>query len=360
MASSRPRKRRPPSRDPIPEAEEAAQEPGAPRVVFAFDKFRGTATSAELAEAGAAVAAAAGWRSVAVPLADGGEGSLAALGGPNRFTTVAGPLGDPVEAGWRMEGRVAWIEMAAASGLLLAGGAAGNDAMAADTTGTGQLIANAIEVGARTIYVFLGGSATTDGGWGAVRAMPPAARMKEIELIVACDVRTRFTDAADVFGPQKGASPSQVALLGRRLQRLVQVYRDSYGVDVETIEGAGAAGGLAGGLLALGGRIEPGFDVVAESVGLDEHLRTAALAVTGEGYLDAESFNGKVVGGVAGWAGEVDVPVLAIVGDRDPDVEAPPGIEVVCLAERYGIDRAMAEPVPLVAGILADYLDPPG
>jgi glycerate kinase len=304
-------------------------------------------------------AEAAGWSATAVPLADGGEGSLDALGGPNRSTLVAGPLGEPVEAGWRMEGRVAWIEMAAASGLLLVGGAEGNDAMAADTVGTGQLIATAVEVGARTIYVFLGGSATTDGGWGAINAMPPAARMKEIELIIACDVRTRFTDAAAVFGPQKGASPSQVALLERRLQRLVQVYRDRYGVDVSEIAGAGAAGGLAGGLVALGGRIEPGFDVVAEAVGLDGYLRGATLVVTGEGYMDRESFNGKVVGGVANWAAEEDVPVLAIVGDRDPAVTPPLGIEVVCLADRYGLDRALAEPATLVADVLADWLDAP-
>lgn len=324
--------------------------------MLAFDKFRGTATSEELARAGQATAQAAGWAATAVLLADGGEGSLAALGGPNRWTTVAGPLGEPVEAGWRIDGRTAYVEMAAASGLLLAGGPDGNDPIAADTVGTGQLIADAVEKGARTVYVFLGGSATTDGGWGAVKVMPPAARMKEIDLVIACDVRTRFTDAARVFGPQKGASARQVALLERRLQRLVQVYLDRYGVDVSGIDGAGAAGGLAGGLLALGGRIEPGFDVVAEAVGLDEHLAGASLCVTGEGYLDRESFNGKVVGGVCAWAADQGVPVLAVVGDRDPDVEPPPEVEVVALAERYGLDEALARPVELVAEVLAERL----
>lgn len=245
-------------------------------------------------------------------MADGGEGSLAAVGGANKTTTVTGPLGSPVEAGWRLDGRVAYVEMAAASGLLLAGGAENNDPVAADTAGTGDLIATAIKLGARTVYVFLGGSATTDGGWGAVRAMPPAARLKEIELVIATDVDTRFTDAAAVFGPQKGAGKAQVSFLERRLQRLVQMYRDDYGVDVSDAPGAGAAGGLAGGLLALGGRIESGFDVVAERVGLDEHLTTADLAVTGEGYLDEESFRGKVVGGVATWAAELSVPVSTL------------------------------------------------
>lgn len=325
-------------------------------VVLAFDKFRGTVTSEELAAAGSRVAERHGWTAIAVPLADGGEGSLAALGGPNKTTTVTGPLGDPVDAGWRLDGRVAYIEMAAASGLLLAGGAERNDPVAADTAGTGELIAAAIGLGARTIYVFLGGSATTDGGWGAVSAMPPAARLKEIELIIATDVRTRFVDAAQVFGPQKGAKPSHVAFLERRLQRLVQVYRETYGVDVSDVPGAGAAGGLAGGLLALGGRIESGFDVVAERVGLDERLTGADLVVTGEGYLDDESFNGKVVGGVAAWAAELSVPVLAVVGDRDDATPTPEGLVVVSLADRFGLDRALAEPVDLVEQVVADHL----
>ena len=289
-------------------------------------------------------------------MADGGEGSLAAVGGPNKVTTVAGPSGEPVEAGWRLDRRVAYVEMAAASGLLLAGGPDENDAVAADTTGTGQLIATAIELGARTIYVFLGGSATTDGGWGAVNAMPPKGRLKEIELIVATDVRTRFADAAAVFGPQKGATTAQVAFLERRLQRLAQIYRDEYGTDVSATPGAGAAGGLAGGLLAVGGRIEPGFDVIAEQVGLDEHLQGADLVVTGEGYLDEESFNGKVVGGVTAWAAEHSVPVVAIVGDRDRNAGIGPGLEVVTLAERYGLDRALSSPLELVEELMTERL----
>jgi glycerate kinase len=327
-----------------------------PTLVVAFDKFRGTATADELGSVARRVADGAGWESVVVPMADGGEGSLHALGGANKVTTVAGPLGEPVDAGWRLEGRVAYIEMAAASGLLLAGGAEDNDAVDADTTGTGQLIATAIELGARTVYVFLGGSATTDGGWGAIQAMPSAARLKEIELVVATDVRTPFVEAASVFGPQKGASATQVTFLRRRLERLVQMYRDTYGVDVGEASGAGAAGGLAGGLMALGGRIEPGFDVIAERVGLDQHLAGADLVVTGEGYLDDESFNGKVVGGVVSWAAEESVPVLAVVGDRDDGVSCPPELDVVSLAERFGLDRALDDPQGLVAEVLAERL----
>lgn len=336
-----------------------------PRLVVAFDKFRGTATADQLGEAAGRVALAAGWDVAVVPMADGGEGSLEALGGANRTTTVAGPLGDGVDAGWRLEGREAFVEMAAASGLLVAGGAEANDPMAASTAGTGQLMATAIELGARTVYVFLGGSATTDGGLGAVEALPPAARLKEIELVVATDVRTRFVDAAEVFGPQKGASKAQVAFLRRRLERLVQVYQDRYGVDVSMVPGSGAAGGLAGALVALGGRIEPGFDVIAERVGLHRHLEGASLVVTGEGYLDGESFNGKVVGGVTAWAAEEGVPTLAVVGARQPDLAldelglpAPP--EVVALADRFGLEAALDQTLPLVEQVIAERLTSSG
>lgn len=325
-------------------------------VVFAFDKFRGSASSAELAAAASTVAADAGWRAITVPLADGGEGSLDVLGGANKITTVPGPLGEPVEAAWRLEGREAFIEMAAASGLVVAGGADLNDPMLADTTGTGRLIATAVELGARTIYVLLGGSATTDGGYGAIQAMPTAARMKEIELAVACDVETRFADAARVFGPQKGATKAQIELLTRRLERLQQQYLDDYGVDVSDLPGAGAAGGLAGGLVAVGGRLESGFEMLAERARLDEHLEGASLVVTGEGFLDAGSFSGKVVGGVHQWAMDAGVPAAAVVGDADEDAGAPDTLQVRSLVRQYGLERSMASTVDLVSEQVADLL----
>lgn len=325
--------------------------------MVAFDKFRGSATSEELSAAVGGVLIDRGWQVDALLLADGGEGSIEALGGANKTSVVTDPLGDPVEAAWRLDGTTAYIEMAAASGLTLVGGAKGNDPIAADTFGTGELITRAVELGARTIYVLLGGSATTDGGFGALRAMPPAVRMKEVDLIVACDVDTRFTDAAAVFGPQKGATKAQVKLLTRRLERLQQVYRDQYGVDVSGLPGAGAAGGLAGGLVAVGARIESGFDVLAEAVELDERLVDAQLAITGEGLLDAESFNGKVVGGVATWAANEGVPVLAVVGARRDGVELPPSLTVVSLSERYGEDASWGRTVELVAEVVADTVD---
>ncbi|MEM7321767.1 MAG: glycerate kinase [Actinomycetota bacterium] len=327
------------------------------RVVLAFDKFRGSASAAELTAAASAAATAAGWQVTTVPLADGGEGSLEVLGGANKRTTVPGPLGEAVEAGWRLDGQDAYIEMAAASGLALLGGPGQNDPMLADTAGTGRLISTAIELGARTVSVMLGGSATTDGGLGAIGTMPTPARMKEIDLVVGCDVETRFADAAQVFGPQKGASPAQVKLLTRRLEQLQQQYREKYGVDVSELPGAGAAGGLAGGLVAMGGRLESGFEMLAERALLDEHLAAADLVITGEGFLDDGSFQGKVVGGVHRWAGVAGVPAAAIVGQVDLDAVIPDTLMVRSLLDRYDEDRAYAETAALVGEQVTDLLD---
>ena len=158
------------------------------------------------------------------------------------------------------------------------------------------------------MLVGVGGSATTDGGLGALRALYPPHRLKGIELVVACDVQTCFVDAATVFAGQKGASERQVELLRRRLERLVQVYLGDYGVDVSTLVGGGAAGGLAGGLAAVGAELWMGFDVVADEVELGDRIEGADLVITGEGFVDEESFAGKVVGGVVELAAAADVP----------------------------------------------------
>ena len=326
------------------------------RVVAAPDKFKGTATAAELSRAIATTATAHGWECDEVPMADGGEGTLDILGGANRSTLVAGPLGDPVRADWRLSRGQAVIEMAAASGLDLVGGSKGNDPIAASTTGTGELISAALDAGARRIVVGVGGSATTDGGLGALRAIHPFHRLRGVELVVACDVRTRFVDAAEQFAPQKGATPRQVELLRRRLDRLVQVYRDEHGVDVSDLEGGGAAGGLAGGLAAIGAQLVPGFELVADEVALDEHIEGADLVVTGEGFLDEQSFDGKVVGGVADLAASSGVPVLAVVGAVYGDVvsRTGSGFEVVSLQDRFGEERSMRDPLGCVTEVVAE------
>ena len=278
------------------------------------DTFRGTATAGAVAAAIGRVAWEHGWDCDEVPMSDGGEGFLDALGGANRRTLVTGPLGDAVEAGWRLDGRRAVVEMAQASGIALAGGSAGNDPVAAATHGTGELIAAAVDAGARRVLVGVGGSATTDGGLGARRALEPAARYRGVELVVACDVRCRFVEAAARFAPQKGATPAQVELLTRRLERLAQVYLEDDGIDVRDVVGGGAAGGLAGGLAAMGAKLVEGFEVVADEADLYGRIEGADLVVTGEGFLDEQSFEGKVVGGVAGLAAEAGVPVVAIAG----------------------------------------------
>src|SRR5690606_28750481 len=175
----------------------------------------------------------------------------------------------------------------------------------------------------------------------ALRALHPLSRLTGVELLVACDVRTRFLEAADTFAPQKGASPAQVALLRRRLERLAQVYLDEHGVDVTELAGAGAAGGLAGGLAAAGARLVPGFDLVADEVDLHARLEGADLVITAEGFLDHQSFEGKVVGGVAELAASVRVPVVAIAGQVFDGVEER--IRAVSLVDRFGEERAHRE-----------------
>jgi glycerate 2-kinase len=328
------------------------------RVVAAIDKFRGSMTAHDAARAIGDACFETGHDAVEIPLADGGEGTLEVLGGANRFTTVAGPLGDPVRAGWRMHRNTAIIEMAAASGLALIGGPDHNDPLAATTTGTGELIDDALDAGARRIIVGLGGSATTDGGLGALGAIHAPARLRRVELLVACDVDTLFVDAARVFGPQKGATGAQVAMLTRRLQQLVQRYRSLYGVDVSAVPGAGAAGGLAGGLAAVGGQLVPGFTLVAEVVDLGPQVEQADLVITGEGLLDEQSFHGKVVGGVVDMARATNVPVVIICGAVDDQLDPTmvEGCTVVSLVERFGEERSWSEPRTCVETVVRDLL----
>jgi len=285
------------------------------------DKFRGTLDAIAAAAAMARGLHTAGFADVVeLPLADGGEGTLAVLlsarGGSLRRTTVTGPQGDPVDAEWAvLSDGTAVIEMARASGLALVEGK--NDPLRATSRGTGELIAAASRSGARRIVVGVGGSATTDGGLGAVDAL--GWSLAGLDVTVACDVRTTFVDAAPVFAPQKGASAAQVSLLTRRLERLAEQYEERTGVDVRSVEGSGAAGGLAGGLAAIGARLEPGFEVVARAADFERHVADADLVVTGEGKLDRTSFDGKVVGGVLEWSLDEGVPHVGVIAGQVTD-----------------------------------------
>lgn len=326
-------------------------------LVAAPDKFRGSASASEVAYAVALAGRQAGWECEEVPLADGGEGTLDVLGGPNRADVVVGPLGSPVLAAWRMADDLAVIEMARASGLVLAGGSGGNDPMRATTRGTGELVARAIKGGARRVIVAVGGSATTDGGLDAVEvldAFRPLDGSRGYRVLVACDVRTPFVSSAAIFGPQKGATPEQVTILTTRLESLVALYLRRYGVDVSQLPGGGAGGGLAGGLAALGATLMPGFDLVAAEVGLERILAGADLVITGEGRLDTSSFDGKVVGEVARMASHFGVRVHAVVGDAAPEVHDR--IPLTTLVDLYGRRRALSMTTTCINQCITDLL----
>ena len=200
-------------------------------------------------------------------------------------------MGGPVDAVWaELSDGTAIVEMARASGLALV---ARNDALAATTFGTGELIAAAIDHGCHRVIVGVGGSATTDGGIGALDALGWSLRGIDVE--VACDVTTTFLDAPAIFGPQKGASPSDVAVLEERLRGAAARFDEPSAANVVSLPGSGAAGGLAGGLAAVGARIVNGFDVVAAATGFAAALETSTAVITGEGKVDASTLTGKVV-----------------------------------------------------------------
>ncbi|MGA9275654.1 glycerate kinase [Ilumatobacter sp.] len=325
------------------------------RVVAAVDKFRGTLDAREVALAVATSCRQRDEVCVEVPLADGGEGLLEAFGGANQRSVVSGPDGSPVEAQWRLSEGVAIIEMARASGLALAGGARANRPEQATTRGVGELMVEAANAGASRMIVGMGGSATTDGGCGAVdvlRASGAWASLADIEMVVACDVDTVFCDAARVFGPQKGADSAAVERMTVRLVELADRYRIDFGVDVTAIPGTGAAGGLAGGLAAIGARVESGFDLVADEVGLRQIVASADLVITGEGSLDPTSKTGKVVGGVSALCAELGVPVHAIAGVvRDVD-----WVDSTSLVDTFGEHRALTDTAACVSAATESVL----
>ena len=306
---------------------------GAP-VLCCPDKFRGSLTANEAAEALADGVEREGRDAVRLPLADGGEGTLDVLcpsSDARRPARVRGPLGELVDAEWGLRGDTAVVEMARASGLALVAG--GNDPLRATTFGTGELLRAALDAGLRRAIVAVGGSATVDGGLGALEALD--FDLRGADLVVACDVTTPFAEAARVFGPQKGADAAAVAKLERRLERLAERYRTERGVDVRDLPGAGAAGGLAGGLAAYGARLVPGAALVADIVGLRDALRHASLVLTGEGHVDATSFAGKVVGHVLGEARARGVPVAIVAGDAQR-ATLPSNVQCLTLVELGG------------------------
>jgi glycerate 2-kinase len=311
-------------------------------ILVAPDSFKGTLSAAEVAHAVGAGVEAAGLPAVCCPIGDGGEGTmdaiLAARGGRTLTATVADPLGRPVDARFAVlrGGTVAVVETAAASGLMLVAESE-RDAWGATTRGTGELIVAAVRAGAQHVVVAVGGSATTDGGEGAVTAMRAAGVRPRLSVV--CDVATPWEAAPSVFGPQKGADAATVTRLEARLDQLAsRAPRDPRGVPM-----TGGAGGLSGGLWAwYDAELVPGAAYVLDVVGFDELLAGAALVITGEGALDDQTFAGKAVGEVARRAAEHRVPCQAVVGVSRLSAEraAALGLEAVTEAGTTALLRA--------------------
>jgi glycerate kinase len=288
-------------------------------VLVAPDSFKGTFTAREVAEAIAAGLEERGRAVDVCPLADGGEGTAVALagalGGVPVTASAHDPLGREIDATFVLNGAEAFVDTAAASGLHLVD-AADRDAFAASTRGTGELIAAAVAAGALTVHLGVGGSATSDGGAGAVAALRDAGGLRGARLVVLCDVQTRFEDAARVFGPQKGADPETVHRLSERLDdQTRRLARDPRGRPM-----TGAAGGLSGGLWAeFGAELVPGAAFVLDAVGFDSRLRAAGCVVTGEGRFDEQSLVGKLVSEVAARARRAGVRCHVVCGQRALD-----------------------------------------
>ena len=332
------------------------------RVLIAPDKFRSSATAAELRHALSNVVTEMGFMPVPIAISDGGEGLLEALGGEPHFSTVTGPLGSPVRAEWRVRidpegGTTAIIEMARASGLALVGDRDSNDPMRASTRGTGELIKAAADLGAKTIIVGCGGSASTDGGAGALEVLDGFFPREDIALKVACDVTTTFLDAPSVFGPQKGATPSQVNALHSRLEALANLYRSHYRVEVNSVTRSGAAGGLAGGLHAIGGTLFSGIELVADELMLDDLIKTCELVITGEGRFDATSLAGKAVGALLDHTRDV-TELLIIAGEAviALDQHLNPHAMLVDLVQRFGSERSFAATLECVEVVTREVL----
>lgn len=364
------------------------------RLLIACDSFKGSATSKQVGEAlrEGILRAMPHAEVLAIPVADGGEGTVQALvdatGGEFVAVTVTNPIGEKVEASFGIlgDGKTAVIEMAAASGLTLIPPERRNP-WVTTTYGTGELIKAALERGCRRIIIGIGGSATNDAGAGMAQALGIGLldengnqigfgggelsklrridmsrldpRAKDAEFIVACDVDNPLTGergAAYVYAPQKGATPDMLPKLDANLRHFAKVVREQLGIDVEHVPGAGAAGGLGAGLMAfLGAKLRPGTEIVFELIGLEERIRDADLVITGEGQIDAQTAFGKTPVGVAKLAKKYGKPVIAVAGaiGDGADVVHAHGIDAVfSIANRpMTLDEAMDN----VLRLLADF-----
>ena len=314
-------------------------------VLVAPDSFKGTFRAAEVAGAiGRGLERAGLMPPDLCPVADGGEGTmealLIALGGETDAIEVQGPLGAPVQAQFGLveDGGTAVLEMASASGLGLVAEDE-RDAWAASTYGTGQLICAAVDAGAQVIVLGVGGSATTDGGAGAIAAIEERGGLRGARIVVLTDVRTPFERAPAVFGPQKGADAAMVERLEARLDALAaELPRDPRGVPL-----TGAAGGLSGGLwAAFGAELEHGAPFILEALDFDARMRAARAVVTGEGKLDEQTLEGKLVGEIGTRTRQAGVPLHAIVGTDRLDPFGKRIIDLQVVQEATDLDEIAA------------------
>jgi len=343
--------------------------PGRRTILIAPDSFKGSLTSVQVAQA-----LADGWlrarpddEVVMCPLADGGEGTLAAIeaagGWTSRTARVHDPLRRMIDARWLLssDGSRAVVEMAEASGLSRVAPAE-RDPIAATSVGTGELVGAAIDAGARHVTLGIGGSATTDGGRGLLEGLADGGRrLDATDVEVACDVSNPLlgpTGAAATYGPQKGASPEDVAALDARNAAWADELEATEGRRERDTPGAGAAGGVGFGLLAAQGRfrsfaLRPGIDLVMEATDFPARLSRADLVITGEGRIDAQTAFGKTALGVAKRAAAAGVPCIAVGGGVEVDgirALAEVGATAVPVVERpMSVEEAMTAGVdPLV------------
>jgi glycerate 2-kinase len=320
-------------------------------VLVAPDGFKGTFRATEVAGAIGRGLESAGLRPPDLcPVADGGHGTmevlLTALGGETAAARVHDPLGREIEAGFALieGGGTAVVEMARASGLALLEPDE-LDAEAASTSGTGELVLAAVEAGAQVVLVACGGSATTDGGTGAIEAIEDGGGLRGARIVCLCDVRIPFERAAEVFGPQKGADPPTVKRLTKRLNAIAaELPRDPRGEPM-----TGCAGGLSGGLWAqYGAALEPGAAFVLRAVDFDERLRAARAVIVGEGKIDDQTMQGKIAGEIATRARQAGVPCFAIVGRSELDAFGARMLDLQRVIEATDLDAIEAAAASLV------------
>jgi glycerate kinase len=323
-------------------------------VLVAPDGFKGTFRATEVAAAIGRGLESAGLRPPDLcPVADGGHGTmevlLTALGGETSAARVHDPLGREIEAAFALieDGGTAIVEMARASGLALLDEGE-RDPEAASTRGTGELIVAAVEHGAQVVLVACGGSATTDGGLGAIEAIDDAGGLGGARIVCICDVRTPFERAAIVFGPQKGADPATVKRLTRRLEkRARELPRNPRGEPM-----TGCAGGLSGGLWAqYGALLEPGAPFVLRTLDFDARLRAARAVIVGEGCIDEQTLQGKIAGEIATRARQGGIPCFAIVGSSAFDAFDARMLDLQRIVEASDLDAIAA-----AAASLADVI----